>query len=367
MEEFSTYVGLDVHAESVSVCALAAGPQGEVLFRGTIPATPEALSKLIAKIGKRGKAKFCYEAGPCGYGIQRQIARAGHVCDVIAPSLIPVKPGERVKTDRRDSNKQARLLRAGELTAIWVPDASHEAMRDLVRLRHQAVRARVARQLRLTSFLLRQGRRFAARRWTLKHWVWLRSQSFAEPAHQFVYKQLCDAVIDAQAEAKRIEKAMLALIPRWRLEPLAQALRSLRGIDTIGAVTLACSIGDPRRFADAASLMAYFGLVPSEHSSGSKRRQGAITKTGDGESRRILTEAAWCHKSPPRPTPAKQALIAAQPKKIGEIAKACEVRLHQRSKSLLARGKRSTVVATAVARELTGFVWAVSREAPIGR
>jgi transposase len=362
MEEISTYVGLDVHAETVSVCALAAGPDGEELFCGTIPATPEALGKLIAKVGKRGKAKFCYEAGPCGYGIQRQIARAGHACDVIAPSLIPVRKGERVKTDKRDSRKQARFLRAGELTAIWVPDSNHEAMRDLVRLRHQTVRARVARQLRLSSFLLRQGRRFAKGRWTRAHWDWLRAQAFAEPAHQAVFKALCDGLLEAGAEERRAEQAMLAQLPKWRLAPLVEALRTLRGIDTIGAATLASAIGDPRRFPNAASLMAYFGLVPSEHTSGAKRRQGSITRTGDGHSRRMLTEAAWCHRSPPKPSLAKQAIIDAQPQKIREIAKACEARLHQRTKSLIAKGKRSTIIATAVAREQAGFVWAIARE-----
>jgi transposase len=365
MEEISTYVGLDVHAETVSVCALAAGLDGEELFRGTIPAEAEAISRLLAKVSKRGKARFCYEAGPCGYGLQRQIAKAGHICDVIAPSLVPVKKGERVKTDRRDARKLARNLRAGELTAIWVPDSHHEAMRDLVRLRHQSVRSRVERQLRLSSFLLRQGRRYGAGRWTRKHWEWLRGQAFAEPAHQFVFKELCDAILDAQAQAKRAEQGMLALLPMWRLAPLVEALRALRGIDMIGAATLACSIGDPRRFADAASLMAYFGLVPSEHTSGAKRRQGAITKTGDGESRRILTEAAWCHRSPPASGLRKQALIASQPQAIREIAKACEARLHRRTRALIGKGKRATVIATAVAREQAGFVWAVAREAPV--
>jgi transposase len=365
MEEISTYVGLDVHAETISVCALAPGVGGEELFRTTIPASGDAVSRLIAKLSKRGRAAFCYEAGPCGYGLHRQITKAGHLCDVIAPSLIPVRKGEKVKTDKRDANKLARNLRIGELTAIWVPGSSHEAMRDLIRLRHQAVRSRVERQLRLSSFLLRQGRRFAKGRWSAAHWVWLRAQEFAEPAHQFVFKELCDAILDAQAQAGRAEKGMLALLPAWRLAPLVEALRSLRGIDTIGAVTLASAIGDPRRFATAGSLMAYFGLVPSEHTSGDKRRQAGITKTGDSEPRRILTEAAWCHRSPPKPGLAKRAIIASQPQKIREIAKACEARLHQRTKALTGKGKRSTVIATAVAREQAGFVWAIAREAVI--
>lgn len=365
MEEISTYVGLDVHAETISVCALAAGAGGEEVFCGAIPATPEALNRVIGRLGKRGPALYCYEAGPCGYGIHRQIVAKGHVCQVVAPSLIPRKPGERIKTDKRDSRKLGRLLRAGELTAIWVPDGAHEAIRDLVRLRHQTMRQRVAAQLRLLSFLLRQGRRFDKRRWTKAHREWIAGQEFGEAAHRFVYKQLVDAIAEAEATAKRVEKEMLALLPDWRLAPLVEALRSLRGIDVIGAMTLACAIGDPQRFTSAPSLMAYFGLVPSEHSSGKKRRVGAITKTGDGESRRILVEAAWCHKSAPRPSAAKQAILAKQPQAIRDIAKACETRLHRRSRALLSTGKPAAVATTAIAREQAGFVWAIAREVAI--
>jgi transposase len=362
MEEFSTYVGLDVHAASISICALAAGVDGEELFAGTIPATPEALSRLIGKVKKRGKALFCYEAGCCGYGIYRQIVASGEACRVIAPSLIPRKPGERVKTDRRDARKSAQLLRVGQLTAIWVPDEAHEAMRDLLRLRHQAVRARVAAQLRLTSFLLRQRRRPPCRRWTRAYRIWLSQQSFERPAHRFVFKHLVDHIAEAEAAAKRVEKEVLALVPAWRLAPMVEALRSLRGIDVIGAASLAAAIGDVRRFADAPALMGYFGLVPSEHTSGAKRRQGAITKTGESEARRILVEAAWCHRSPPRPSPKKQAILANQPPKIRDIAKRCETRLHRRTRALIGRGKRATVTATAIAREQAGFVWAIARE-----
>jgi transposase len=223
----------------------------------------------------------------------------------------------------------------------------------------------VAAQLRLLSFLLRQGRRWSERRWTVAHKAWLRAQKFAEPAHGFLYKELVDAIADADATAKRVEKEMLVLLPSWRLAPLVEALRTLRGIDAIGAMTLSCAIGDARRFTSAPSLMAYFGLVPSEHSSGKKRRIGAITKTGDSESRRILVEAAWCHRSASRPSPTKQAILAKQPQAIRDIAKACEARLHRRSKALLASGKPASLAITAIAREQAGFIWAISQEVAI--
>ena len=225
MDEISIYVGLDVHAVTISACVVAAEKRsGEEIFSGAFAATPEALGRLIGRVGKLGRAQFCYEAGPCGYGVYRQIIAAGHECLVVAPSLIPHKPGERIKTDQRDAKKLARLLRAGELSAIWVPGPTHEAMRDLIRMRHQAVRQRVSAQLRLLSFLLRQGRKCTERRWTKAWQAWLARQAFSEPAHQFVFKQLMDAISDAQVTAKRIETEMMALLPQWPVAPLVEAL-----------------------------------------------------------------------------------------------------------------------------------------------
>lgn len=362
MTDYATFVGLDVHADRLSVHVLAAGADGAELWSGSIPNMADALGRLIGKFGKRGRALYCYEAGPCGYRVHRQITAAGHGCLVAAPSLIPRRSGERVKTDKRDACKLARLLRAGELEGIWVPDPAHEAMRDLVKARHQAQRRRKAAMQRVTSFLLRLGRHWTERPWTLAHRAWLDGQVFTEAGHGFLFGALRDDMAEAGAAVKRFEAEIVARLDGWPAGRLVEALRCLRGIDLVGAVTLAAAIGDPRRFGSAPALMAYFGLTPSEHSSGKRRRLGAITKTGDGESRRILVEAAWTHRMRARPGAAKTRRLEAQPQAIRAIAKACETRLNRRFSAMIAARKKPQVVAVAIAREQAGFVWAVARE-----
>jgi transposase len=256
---------------------------------------------LAGRLARSGAVlRFCYEAGPCGYGIQRQLSAAGHECAVVAPSLIPRRPGERVKTDRRDAANLAKLHRAGELTPVWVPDRAHEAIRDLVRARQAAVRAlRQARQ-QLSGFLLRHGQHYGRPAWTQMHRRWLAGLRFEQPAHHLVLED-CIATIEAAAARRdRLEASIEAALSGWSLAPVVRALQALRGMALIAAATLVAELGDIARFDNPRQLMAYLGLVPSEHSSGTARRQGAITKAGNGAARRMLIEAAWSYRFPAR-------------------------------------------------------------------
>jgi transposase len=301
MEKLITYIGLDVHKNTIAVAVAEAGLRKEVRDYGTIANTPVALKKLLAKLaGSSHELRFCYEAGPCGYGIQRQIIAAGHECIVVAPSLIPKKSGDRVKTDRRDANNLAKLHRAGELTAVWVPDEAHEAIRDLVRVRLAAVRTlRKARQ-QLSGFLLRQGCHYGAKAWTHLHRRWLAGLKFKHPVHYIVLEDCLEAVDAASARCDRLEAHIEAALPAWSLAPVVQALQALRGVAMVAAATLVAELGDITRFTKPTQLMAFLGLVPFENSSGAKRRQGGITKAGNEAARRMLIEAAWSYRFPAR-------------------------------------------------------------------
>src|SRR3984893_8807979 len=300
MEKLITYIGLDVHKNTIAVAVAEAGLRKEVRDYGTIANTPATLKKLIAKLACTGhELRFCYEAGPCGYGIQRQIAAAGHECIVVAPSLIPKKPGDRVKTDRRDAINLAKLHRAGELTAVWVPDQAHEAIRDLVRARQATVRTlRQARQ-QLSGFLLRHGRHYNRPTWTLMHRRWMAGLRFEQAAHHIVLEDCIAAVEAATARRDRLEAHIEAALPDWSLAPVVRALQALRGMALVAAATVIAELGDITRFANPRQLMAYLGLVPSEQSSRATRRQGAITKDGNGGARRMLIEAAWSYRTAP--------------------------------------------------------------------
>ena len=247
------------------------------------------------------RLRFCYEAGPCGYGIQRQLSTAGHECVVVAPSLIPKRAGDRVKTDRRDAASLARLHRAGELTAVWIPDAGHEAMRDLVRARLDAVHAlRRARQ-QLSGFLLRQGCHYGRPAWTKLHRRWLAAGlKFEQAVHHLVLEDYVQAVEAAEARRDRLTAQIAAMLPDWTLAPVVAALQTMRGMALVNAATLIAELGDLSRFANPRQLMAYLGLVPSEHSSGASIRRGGITKAGNSAARRLLIEAAWCYRFPAR-------------------------------------------------------------------
>jgi len=305
---------------------------------------------------------FCYEAGPCGYGIQRQLSEAGHECVVVAPSLIPRKPGDRVKTDRRDAINLAKLHRAGDLSSVWVPDPAHEAIRDLVRARLAAVRVlRQARQ-QLSGFLLRHGRHYNRPAWTLMHRRWLAGLSFEHAAHYIVLEDCIAAVEAATARRDHLEAHIEAALPDWSLTPVVKALQALRGLALVAAATLVAELGDITRFANPRQFMAYLGLVPSEHSSGSTRRQGGITKAGNGAARRMLIEAAWSYRFPAR---IGRDLLLRQEKlskPIRDIAWKAQERLCRRYRKLAHAGKLKTVITAAIARELSGFVWAIAKQ-----
>jgi transposase len=363
MADRITYVGLDVHKESIVVAVAEGGLRGEVREYGRIANTPAALDRLARKLGGDGvKLRSCYEAGPCGYGIQRQLSAQGHECVVVAPSLIPKRAGDRVKTDRRDAASLARLHRAGELTAVWVPDAGHEAMRDLVRARLDAVHAlRRARQ-QLSGFLLRQRRHYGRPAWTRLHRRWLAGLRFEQPAHHLVLEDYITAVEAAEARRDRLTGQIAAMLPDWTLAPVVVALQTMRGMALVNAATLIAELGDLSRFANPRQLMAYLGLVPSEHSSGTSVRRGGITKAGNNAARRLLIEAAWSYRFPARLSRELLLRQENQPKPIREIAWKGQVRLCARYRRLARTGKPANIVTTAIARELSGFVWAIARQ-----
>src|SRR5580693_4581266 len=363
MEQRIIYVGLDVHKDTIAVALAEAGKRGDVREYGKIANTPAALRTLAAKLASHGwRLRFCYEAGPCGYGIQRQLSEAGHECVVVAPSLIPRKPGDRIKTDRRDAINLAKLHRAGELTPVWVPDPAHEAIRDLVRARQAAVRTlRQARQ-QLSGFLLRHGHHYHRPAWTLLHRRWLASLKFDQAVHHIVLEDCIATIEAATARRDRLEADIEAALPEWSLAPVVEALQALRGIGLVAAATLVAELGDITRFTNPRQLMAYLGLVPSEHSSGGTRRQGGITKAGNGAARRMLIEAAWSYRFPARISREQLLRQERLAKPIRDIAWKAQERLCRRYRALARAGKLPTVITAAIARELVGFIWAIAKE-----
>jgi len=303
MEQSTTaYVAIDTHKKTISVAIAEAGRREETRFIGEIPSRPEAVAKMVDRLAKKhGTLAFCYEAGPCGYGLYRQITALGHECVVVAPSLVPTRPGDRVKTDRRDALTQASLFRSGELTPVWVPEDAHKVMRDLCRARQVAVESlRRARQ-QVSGFLLRQGRVYSnGAHWTRKHRFWLAAQRFEHPARQIAFEELVQAMDEAQARRDRLAKQMQELLPSWSLAKIVAAIQALPGIALIAAITLVAEVGDFKRFANPRQIMAYLGLTPSERSSGAKTARGAITKAGNTRARRMLVESAWTYRLPAR-------------------------------------------------------------------
>ncbi len=355
-------VGLDTHKARIAVAVAEPGRWGDVRFRGEIANQPEAVRQLIERLAeKHGRLRVCYEAGPCGYGLYRQIAALGHDCTVVAPSLVPRKPGERVKTNRRDAITLARLHRAGELTAVWVPDPTHEAMRDLVRARTAAMEAvRRARQ-QLQGFLLRHDRVFTGRKtWSPAHRRWLIGLRFAHPAQPIALQEQIDAIEEAERRHDRLGEQIRALVPDWPLAPVVTALQAMRGVAFLSAVVLAAEVGDFRRFANPRQLMAWLGLVPSEHSSGAKVERFGITKAGNGRARRVLVEGAWSYRFPARVTSLIQARLDEVPDEVRAIAWKAQVRLCARYRRLVATGKNANLVTTAIAREMAAFAWAIA-------
>ena len=360
-QDSEVYVGLDTSKLKISVAIAEAGRDGEVRFFGDIDSTPEAVERLVAKLGKRHpRLSFCYEAGPTGYGLYRQITALGHACVVVAPSLIPQRPGDRVKTNRRDALALAKLHRAGELTQVWVPDPKHEAIRELVRAREAAMEhLRRARQ-HLQSFLLRQGRIFTGRSaWTKAHTVWLCQQKFDHPAQHIVLEEYRQTIEDAKIRLERLTRQVTEVASQWSMAPVIKAYQALRGVALLTAVTFVSEIGDVRRFASPQQLMAYLGLVPSESSTGDRVRRGGITKAGNGRARRVLLEGAWTYRFPARVGVDLQARQEGLPEEVRAIAWKAQVRLCGRYRKMMARGKRQTVVITAIAREMAAFLWAI--------
>lgn len=364
MNEFSKYVGMDTHKATIAV-AVADGCGGKPRYYGEIANTSAAVAKLAKKLSRDGEVvSFCYEAGPCGYGIYRQLTGLGHDCAVVAPSLIPAKPGERVKTDRRDATNLSRLHRAGELTPVWVPGREQEAVRDLTRAREDLKgMERQARQ-RLSGFLLRHGRVYESgkSRWTQAYFRWLERMRFDSPVRQLVFEEYVDTIKEAQRRVAGLEEQMRQVLADWSLGPVVKALMALRGVKLVAAMTVMAELGDLSRFDNPRQLMAYLGLVPSEHSSGETRRRGRITKTGNGHVRRVLTEAAWCHRFQARKTAHLQRYAKLCSPAVQAIAWKAQKRLCGRYRHLLAAGKLKVQVCTAIARELAGFIWAIACE-----
>jgi transposase len=354
-----TYVGLDVHAATIVIALLEDGQEKPEVRE--IPNDPSVIRKTMQRLGKGRKLRCCYEAGPCGYVLQRQLAAMGIDCQVVAPSLIPRKPGDRVKTDRRDASKLARLLRAGELTPIGVPTEDQEAVRDLVRAREAARRARTDARHRLTKFLLRHGHRYHASNWTGQFWKWANGVVFVHPELTKALQHYTDMVLHLDRQIEDLDAHIEAVAAREPFRGMVARLSCLRGISTLAAMVILSEVYDLRRFATASQFMAFLGVVPSEHSSGQKQRRGGITKTGNGHVRRILVEAAWAYRHYPRVTSRQRKMLSQQPPAIADVCRKANLRLTRRFHRLEARGKRSPVAMTAIARELAGFVWAIAR------
>jgi transposase len=356
------FVGLDVHAETIAVAV--AGPEGEAHSLGVIPNRPESISRLVSKLNAKGLWKACYEAGVTGYALYWQLTKKGIPCEVIAPTLVPVRAGDRVKTDRRDARRLAQCFRAGELTAVWVPDAAHEALRDLVRAREAAKRDELRARHRLGKYLLRNGKRppDTIRAWTEKYLEWIKKEVvFEQEARQWTLEDYLSEVDHCSLRIKKIDKLIDQAIEAApeELKEVARALQALRGIAKVSAVTIVAELGKISRFGTARQLMAYSGTVPSEHSSGSSTKRGGITKTGNAHLRRIIIEAAWCQRNKPTlRTNVKKRREGLDPE-VQEIAAKAMHRLHCRYARLAARGKKHQQVVAAVAREMLGFIWAI--------
>lgn len=364
MPKNTRFVGLDVHAETIAI-AVAEG-RDEVRSLGTIANRPEAVRRLLGKLGKLAELRVCYEAGPTGYALYWQLTQLGVPCEVIAPSLVPMKAGDRIKTDRRDAERLARSYRAGDLTPVWVPDAKHEALRDLVRAREATKEDQLRAKHRLLKYLLRYGQRAAegCKSWTAAWWQWVRALQLP---HAEQNTTLVELILEVDHQGQRvarfdgaIERAVEAAPAELRA--LVDALQALRGVAKVTAVTLATEFGTFSRFERAAQVMSYTGLVSSEHSSGPKTRRGSITKTGNSHLRRVLVEAAWHYRHGPRLCKRQKEQQGTLSPKVATIAWTAQERLHRRYRALSAKSKPSGKIVTALARELAGFVWAIGVE-----
>jgi transposase len=358
------FVGLDVHADTIAVAVAEHG--GEVRSHGVIPNRLESIRKLIGKLGPIKQIKACYEAGPTGYVLYWQLTQLGVACQVIAPSLVPVKAGDRVKTDRRDAEKLARCYRAGELTPVWVPDAAHEALRDLVRAREAAKKDQLKARHRLGKFLLRHGRRpEGMKAWTKKHLEWIKTNvHFDQAALEATLEHYLHEVEHIAERILKLEKAIDEAVKQAspEIRAVIEALQALRGVAQMTAATIVSELGSLSRFESPRQLMGYSGLVAREHSSGNRIQRGSITKTGNAHLRRVLVEAAWAYQHRPNVTGflLRRQKTLALGDDVKQIAWKAQYRLHKRYKAFAARGKNKNQIVTALGRELLGFIWAIA-------
>jgi transposase len=366
MKDVSIFVGLDVHKDSIDIALVEGDRDAKVRFQGTIGGSLADLEKAVRRIRKAHPCAilhFVYEAGPCGYDIYRHLTRAKYDCMVVAPSMIPKRSGDRIKTDRRDSIMLASLHRAGELTAVHVPLEEDEAMRDLVRAREDAVKAERVGKQQLKGFLLRHGVKFAGSGdWKASYMKWLSSVKMPNPAQQIVIQDYISTVTDCTERIRRLTAQIRELLPSWEMGPVVSALQAMRGVALIVAVTVVAELGDLKRFDNPRQLMSYLGLVPSEHSSGKTRRIGGITKAGNGHVRKVLIEAAHSYRLPARISKVLLERQAGLPKGIRDIAWKAQVRLCARYRKMAAKGKKTQIIICSIARELCAFMWAIARE-----
>ena len=359
------FLGLDVHAETIAVAI--AEPDGEVRSLGTIANRAESIRKLVKKLGSVEQLKACYEAGPTGYVLYWQLAELGVACEVIAPTLVPMKAGDRVKTDRRDAERLARSYRSGDLTAVWVPDEGSESLRDLARAREAAKQDQLRARHRLSKFLLRMGQRPAVgmKAWTAPYMAWVRQVHFTQVAREATMLDYLHEVDHMAARVKRLEQAITEAIKLATpaVQEVVKGLQALRGIAEISAVTIIAELGSITRFDTPRQLMGYSGAVPSENSSGKRTQRGSITKTGNAHLRRIVVEAAWSYRLRPAIGPRLRKRQEGVSEPIKEIAWKAQVRLTKRYARLAAAGKDQRKIVTAVGRELLGFIWAIGIKA----
>jgi transposase len=361
------FIGLDVHKDSIAVAYVAFDHGADVTYLGTIGTRQTDIDQLVRKLQSKAKQLvFVYEAGPCGYWLYRYLSKKGHACGVVAPSLIPKKAGDRVKTDRRDAIQLARLMRSGDLTPVYVPKLEDDAIRDLTRAREDATQDLKAAKFRLKAFLLRHDIRYTGRaNWGPAHLRWLAEVVCSTPAQQIVFQEYGRSVDTITERLQRLEQELQDQVASWRLHPVVDALQVLRGVPFTVAVTLVAELGDLTRFDHPSQLMNYLGLTPSESSSGQRRRQGAITKSGHTHARRVLVEGAWAYRYPAKVSRHLQLRLEKQPKALQDLSWKAQVRLCKRYRQLIARGKHANQVVVAMARELVGFIWAMAKQVSV--
>ena len=368
MSQSSTlYIGMDVHKDSMAVAYVAQEHGAEVTYLGTIGTRRGDIDQLIRRMPSKAKhLLFVYEAGPCGYWLYRDLTKKGYDCWVVAPSLLPKKPGDRVKTDRRDAVQLARLARSGDLTAVDGPKVEDEAIRDLTRAREDTLRDLQSATFRLKAFVLRHDIRYTGRAtWGPAHLRWLSEVVCPTPPQHIVFQAYVRAVHEPTERLQRLEQALQDQLNSWRLHPVVEALQALRGVQFTVAVTMVAAIGDLTRFDTPRELMKCLGLSPSEYASGEQRRQGSLTKAGNAHARRALVEGAWAYRDPAKVSRHLQLRLATPPKVLQDISWKAQVRLCQRDRRLVSRGQHPNVVTVAIARELAGFMWAIAKQVPV--